>query len=293
MLSIFAVPKAFEGKFNSIQLNAIQSWLNLRNKRNVEIILLGNEEGINKVCKKYSLIHIPNILKNSHGTPLLDDCFKKAVKKAKFNIVTYVNSDIILLSDFLDAINQVKFLKFLLTGRRYNLALKKEIKFEKNWEEELKKRIRKEAQLYKYGALDYFIFPRNLDLAIPPFAVGRTAWDNWLVYKARSMQIPVIDGSLAITAIHQEHDYSHAKGFKNIWFGKEKEYNWKLIGDRRKFFNVKDANWIVTKNGIKKAPLNLLRSIEKFPVLYPRWGIVFEPLILLLKLLKFIIRKIH
>lgn len=290
MLSIFAIPKAFEGKFKRIQLNAIQSWLNLGNKRNVEIILLGNEKGINEVCKKYSLIHLPGILKNNHGTPLLDDCFKKAIKKAKFNIVAYVNSDIILLSDFFSAINQIKFPKFLLTGRRYNLVLNRELKFEKNWEAKLKKQIKNDTRLYRFGALDYFVFPKNINLNMPPFAIGRTAWDNWIVYKARVMRLPVIDASYLITVIHQEHDYSHAKGFKNIWFGEEKENNWKLVGDTRKFFNVKDANWVVTKNGVKKVSFNLLRRIEKFPVLQKRIGFLAEPLIVLIRTFKYFVR---
>jgi len=57
--------------------------------------------------------------------------------------------------------------------------------------------------------LDYFIFPCGLFRDIPPFAVGRPAWDNWLVYKARSLGLPVIDATKMVTAIHQNHAYSH------------------------------------------------------------------------------------
>ncbi|MCM8787407.1 MAG: glycosyltransferase family 2 protein [Candidatus Omnitrophica bacterium] len=293
MISIFAIPKAFSRQFKRIQLNAIKSWLNLKNQKRIEIILLGDEEGIDRICQKYSLVHIPNILKNVYETPLLDDCFKKAIEKAKFDLVCYINSDIVLLSDFLSTINKIRFPEFLLTGRRYNLTINNELKFEKNWEEKLKRRVKKETKLYKFGALDYFVFPKKINFNLPAFAVGRTAWDNWLVYRARVMRVPVIDASYSITAIHQEHDYSHAKGLRNVWFGKEREYNWRLVGDRRKFFNIKDANWIVTKDGIKKASLNLIRSIEKFPTLHLRWGFIFEPMILLIKLFKFFSRKTH
>lgn len=295
MVTIFAIPKAFNGKFKQIQLNAIKSWVKLRNKSDIEIILLGNEKGIEEVCRKYLLVHIPTILKNNHGTPLLNDCFKKVIKKAKFDLVAYANSDIILLSDFLSTINQIKFPEFLLTGRRYNLTVNDELKYENNWENRLKKRIRKESQLYKFGSLDYFIFPKKIKFNMPPFAVGRTAWDNWIVYKARLKRIPVIDASLSITAIHQIHDYSHAGGYDKVWKGEERLYNLSLINDKRKFFNIKDANYIVANNNIIKTPYTfskMIRAIEKFPVLHERIGFLGEPLIMGIKIIKFLTFKI-
>lgn len=290
MISIFAIPKAFSGQFKRIQLNAIKSWLNLKNQKKIEIILLGDEKGIDGVCQKYSLVHIPNILKNDYETPLLDDCFKKAIKKAKFDLVCYINSDILLLSDFLSTINKIRFPEFLLTGRRYNLTINNELKFEKNWEEKLKRRVKRETHLYKFGALDYFVFPKKFNFNMPGFAVGRTAWDNWLVYQARFLDIPVIDGSYSITAIHQEHDYSHAKGLRNVWFSKEREYNWRLVGDRRKFFNIKDANWTITKKKVKKTPINIIRSVEKFPVLNKRIGFLIEPVVFIIRIFKYLLR---
>ena len=291
MLTIFAIPKAFEGKFKLIQLNALRSWLQLNNK--IEIILLGNEKGIDSVVKEYKLGHIPLIKKNNLNTPLLNDCFSKVRKKAHFNLLCYVNADIILLSDFLRTIKKIKLPQFLLTGRRYCIEIAKEISFQKYWEKELKKDLKKRGYLDKPGALDYFVFTKRVNLDMLPFAVGRTAWDNWIVYKTRLLNIPVIDASKVIWAIHQKHDYSHAGGYDKIWHGKERDYNWKLVGDRRKFFNIQDANYLVDKKGVVKIPLSrerIIRSIEKFPVLHSRIGFLAEPLIFLIRIFKYLLR---
>jgi len=51
---------------------------------------------------------------------------------------------------------------------------------------------------------------------IPAFAVGRGNWDNWMLHDAKVRQIPVIDGTEAITAIHQNHKYSHTMGSRKV-----------------------------------------------------------------------------
>jgi hypothetical protein len=126
---------------------------------------------------------------------------------------------------------------------------------------------------------------------MPDFAVGRTAWDNWLVYKARYLKIPVIDATDVVLAIHQKHDYSHAGGHWQVWHGPESQGNQELAGDRRKFFNVKDANYLLTKNGLKKPKLTfsrLVRKIETAPELTPKITPIIYPLIFSIKLFRFI-----
>ena len=57
--------------------------------------------------------------------------------------------------------------------------------------------------------IDYFVFPRGLLYQqVPPFVVGRTRYDNWLLWKVRSMRVPVVDATQVVLAIHQNHDYS-------------------------------------------------------------------------------------
>jgi len=289
MLTLFTTPKAFTGHFATIQENAIASWCKLRPE--YQIILLGDEEGIYEIAQKYHILHIPNVVTNEFGTPLLSDIFKKAYAVAKFNKLAFINCDVILTEDFTKAIKQIKLSRFFLTGRRWNLDVKSKIEFKDGWQEKLKSRVLKEGRLDRFGANDYFVFTPKIDFEMPDFALGRTAWDNWLVYKARYLKIPVIDATDVVWAIHQKHDYSHAGGYQQVWHGPESQRNQELAGDRRKFFNVKDANYLLTKNGLRKPNLtfpSLVRKIETAPVLTPEITSIIYPLIFSIKMFKFI-----
>ena len=59
MITVFSVPKPFEGHIGIIQCNAIKSWKKLDPK--CEIILYGNEKGVKEIAEKFDLIHIPDI----------------------------------------------------------------------------------------------------------------------------------------------------------------------------------------------------------------------------------------
>jgi len=53
--------------------------------------------------------------------------------------------------------------------------------------------------------MDYFVFPRGMWPKLPAFAIGRSGWDNWMLYQARMMDIALINSSLVVMAIHQNH----------------------------------------------------------------------------------------
>ena len=91
-------------------------------------------------------------------------------------------------------------------------------------------------------------------------------------------------------AIHQTHNYSHAGGFAKVWFGPEAQQNKKLIGDKRKYFNCRDADYMLTEEGIKKQKISfdrIIRKIETAPVLMPKINLVVYPLILLIRVVRF------
>lgn len=293
MVTIFTSPKDFKGHFAVIQENAIASWYRLRPK--CQVILLGSGYKVAQIAKEYHALHIPDIAINEFGTPLLPDIFKKAYDAAKFKKFAYVNCDIILTDDFTKAIKQITLPRFFLTGRRWNLNVKSKLEFKNGWQEKLKSRVLEEERLDRYGANDYFVFTPKIDFQIPDFAVGRTAWDNWLVYKARYLKLPVIDATDVVWAIHQKHDYSHAGGYRRVWHGPESQRNQELVPDRRKFFNVKDADFILTKDGLKRPNTTfagVIRKIEVAPVLEPKITPFVYPLIFLIKSFKFIRDKV-
>ena len=81
--------------------------------------------------------------------------------------------------------------------------------------------------------MDYFVFPKNAGLhELPAFAVGRPAWDNWLVYQAPRRRIPVIDATQATTVFHQNHGYAHVPDLSgDKWGGPEPDSNRRLAGN--------------------------------------------------------------
>jgi hypothetical protein len=102
--------------------------------------------------------------------------------------------------------------------------------------------------------MDYFVFPRNCAITLPPFAVGSPFWDNWFVYTMWRKGIPIIDATKTITAVHQNHDYAHVlHGKDHRYKGPEAKLNKSLLDDRiAKEFSCLDSTHILTSKGVKK-----------------------------------------
>lgn len=272
MLTLFTIPKPFRGNINIIQRNAIQSWLKLFPK--CEIILFGDDEGVAEVAEEFGILHISEIEKNEFGTPLLSSAFNLAQKLAKNEILVYINTDIILMSDFISSIQRIKKPLFLMSGRRWDLDVEEEINFgNQDWEKELQERIKKEGKLHGFSGIDYFVFPRNLPHNLPSFAVGRPGWDNWLIYRIRSLKIPMIDATEVITAVHQNHDYSHSnyKEKKRVG-GPEFQRNINLAGGFAKMMTLRDADGVLTSQGLKRPPFPR-RIFSSLSLFYP-WRMI-------------------
>jgi len=265
MLTFFTTPRAFEGHFNIIQRNAIKSWTLLRPK--CEVILFGDEKGVAEVAAEFGVRHFPEIKKNEFGTPILGSTFNLTKKIANNNLIVPICGDIILMSDFTEAVKKIKKDNFLMVGRRWDLNVKEEINFnEINWEKKFRRLIFKEGKLHGFSGIDYFVFPKNLESSFPPFIIGSPGWDNWLIYRARTLGVPVIDATEVVTIVHQNHDRPRKKkGF----FKKEKETNFKLAGGFNHMCTLRDADWVLTLKGLRKPPFP--RRIFATLSLFPLW----------------------
>jgi len=277
MLTIFTIPKSFEDShINVIQRNAVQSWLQLNPR--CEIILFGDDQGVAEAANEFSIRHIPEVKKNEFNTPLLNSAFNSAQKLAKNNILVYINTDIILMKDFIPAVEKIKFPLFLMNGRRWDLDIKEEINFNDiDWEKKLRQKIAEKGELHGFSGIDYFVFPRSFQNNLPLFPVGRVGWDNWLIYYTRSLKIPVIDATEAITIIHQSHGYSHSlwgKEKKTRVEGPELEQSIKLAGGFSCMSTIRDADWVLTNKGLKK-PKFFRRILGKLSLFYP-WRLMLS-----------------
>ncbi|MCL6434721.1 MAG: hypothetical protein K6T90_11015 [Leptolyngbyaceae cyanobacterium HOT.MB2.61] len=286
MLTLFAIPKSFRGHFNTIQRNAIQSWTKLQPQP--EIILLGDDEGTAEVAREFGLKHVSEVKRNEFGTPLVSSLFEIAQRVGKGPLFSYINSDIVLMSDFIQAIRRVPFQRFMLTGQRLNLDVTEPIQFEENWETQLRDRAIQFGHLAGPHAMDYFVFTQNTYTDIPPFGIGRPCWDNWMLYKALSLRIPLIDATGAITAIHQNHDYSHhPQGREGVYEGPEAQYSLQLIGGRHyTYFMLDLATWQLTPNGLKRPRWTRERCdryLDMMPLACPQMKVWASPLLRLLR----------
>ncbi|MBI4244986.1 MAG: hypothetical protein HY606_12925, partial [Planctomycetes bacterium] len=283
MLTIFSTCKPFKGHINIIQRNAIQSWCLLKPKP--QIILFGSDDGTAEISKELSLMHISEVARNEYGTPLISSMFELAQQSAIYNNVCYVNADIILMDDFINAINTVsKHLNnCLIVGRRRNLCIEKPLDFLDGWQNCLRELALSNGKLETRYAIDYFVFPKRFYKSIPPFAIGRGAWDNWLIYKARAQLSHVVDITETATVIHQDHDYGHyfknkdeAKkytfeaGMSQINRGAEGKRNRSLAGGPRRAFSIDDSTFKFTGNGLKSNAA-LIRTVKTIYNKFHEW----------------------
>ena len=251
MLTLFTVPKPFAGHIDVIQRNAIGSWRRL--DPTCEIILCGNETGTREVADRFAATWLADIACNEYGTPLLDSVFERVHAAASHQTLCYVNADIILLRDFVEAVGRIEFPDFLVVGQRWDLDLTEPWEFEtSDWEERLRRHVSDQGALHPAAGSDYFVFPRDSNLwRLPPFAVGRPVWDNWLIYRARELGVPVVDITPVVTVVHQNHDYNHVpEGSGRTWEGPEADVNRELAGGWKNVFTLVEATHVMTPGGV-------------------------------------------
>lgn len=254
MLTLFAIPKAFCGHTGIIQRNAIESWARLG--RGCRVVLFGDEEGTAEVARELRLDHVPEIAVNEFGTPLVNGLFQRARELAAHDELCYVNSDIILLGDFLPAVQRVSVRRgrFLMVGQCWSLDLRKPVPFsDPSWEAQILRQVSESAVRRGSRYIDYFVFSRDLYQEMPPLAVGRAGFDNWLVWKARARGAAVVNASRVVTAVHQQHDYSHVRGGREwSYSGPEAVRNVQLAGGPEHLYGIDDASHALTSWGLRR-----------------------------------------
>ena len=260
LLSIFAIPKPFSGHIGTIQMNAVKSWTLLDGPP--QVLLMGDDNGVGEASEMLGAAHYPDLARNEFGTPLLSDAFVKANRLASGRILAYVNSDIILGPGLMEAVTRCarRFEKFMMVGRRTDLDIRSPIDFhDPAWSHRLFEKAQKKGKLRPSTAIDYFIFPKKMWPAIPPFAVGRITWDNWFIFATLKRRIPVIDVSGAVLVIHQNHDYSHLPCNKDgnaFRKGPEAMQNTAISKDRFIWVrgNIDTADWELSPAGFLQRP---------------------------------------
>ena len=253
MLTIFSTPKPFRGHIDVIQRNALKSWKLLH--PDAEVILFGDDEGTADVCRELALRHEPQVLRSDRGTKRLDFIFARAQELAHYDLLCYVNCDIILTADFFLALTRLLEWRpsFLMVGRRWDTDITQLLDFSRpSWQAEIIARARAEGCQRFFHNIDYFAFPRGLYTEIPPLAIGRVGWDHWLVWKAGASGVAVVDVSEAVCAVHQNHDYAyHPEGIEGVWHDEEARRNNELAGGSGRAQTIEDAAFRLTSTSLR------------------------------------------
>ncbi len=239
----------------------------------MDVILVGEEEGLAEAARDLGVKHIPQVTRNEQGTPLVSSIFAAARENSSSALLGYVNADIIFLPDLLSTTRQVAELaeKFILVGQRWDLDVLEVLDFSENWEASLHQEIHSQGKLHPPAGSDYFIFPRVCYQDIPDFAIGRAGWDNWMIYQARKQGWLAVDATQVITIVHQQHHYTHLPFGKSHRRVPETDENIRLAGGREiTRFSLLDVDRRLvagTLHGRKWGKATLRRAIETYPLL--------------------------
>jgi hypothetical protein len=213
------------------------------------------------------------------------------------------------MSDFMRAVQIVaaQMPRFLVLGQRTDIDVREAWNFEAvDWEAGLKSLVAQTGTLHAPSGIDYFCFPRGMYTDVPPFALGRLKWDNWLVWRARTHGYPIVDVTEAVTVAHQNHGYAPDKILKldppaagsgnperasdsTLWFndgwfklGPEAQRNIALVPEEQNL-NIWAATWMIDrKGGLGRRRLTLKPAYWYYqlkcvvPAYWPAFGRVFR-----------------
>ncbi len=282
MITLFTTAKPFTGRAVVSQCNTLACWRALLPEG--EVLLVGEEQGSAEAARELGVRLIPEVERSEAGTPLLGSVFSVAEKHALHPLLCYANADILFNHSLAQAVRAVSARRrpFLLTGRRRDIDLPERMDFSAaDWDERLTERVQAAGKPGTKSALDYFLFPKGgwggLEgfTEFPPLAIGRSAWDNWLVFWARARRMDVINGSDFILAVHQNHDYGHLPGGKaGVSHSAEAKRNFALASYDRYLYGTPDSTHRIRTDGkiVRAFSADILRRrINTFPDLMRVW----------------------
>ncbi|MBU2609588.1 MAG: hypothetical protein KJ606_01390 [Chloroflexi bacterium] len=262
-LTIFTAPKPFTNPhINLIQRNAVQSWMQMED---VDVILIGDEPGIPETAREFGVRNVPDVARDEKGIPIVKSVMEIGHIHSDSPLLCYANADMILMSDLVRAARQVseQARDFLLVGQRWDLDLTGPLDFSRDWESRLRLEVAQRGKFYSPWGIDYFVFPRHLYTQVPDFTIGRPAWDNWMVYHARTTFGVAIDASRDVLVVHQNHDYSHLPGGKPPYGSEVAKSNLAKAGGRTRVYNILDTNRELVWGCICRPEVRVVRALRR------------------------------
>ncbi len=265
MITFLSSPKAFTGIARENQMTAIRSWQRVHPE--AEIFLYGGAPGTAEAAATLGVKHVAAVDCSASGIPFFEGIARHAAAAARFSTHVYLNCDIILTDHVLDAVKNVPFPSYLMIGQRIDLG---EAATRRVHQDRGASALRiafsdPESTLHPPSGIDYFIYSRGLWDELKPVVVGRGGYDSALLAFCLRREIPVIDATLMVLAIHEHHDYGHVPGaVTEVFWGKDARENRELHGIRHSPPNVADATWRMIRGKLIPTTSrgDLLRRVE-------------------------------
>ncbi len=258
LIALVTSPKPFtDPLIRTIQTNALRSWRALGDE--VAIVVVGDSAGAEQAAAEVGARYIPDVPTNEEGLPLVSAVFE-AARGAGAPFVAYANADIILLPDFVSGVRAVAghFRRFLAVARRWDLDVTDLLDFAPGWDERLRAEVARRGSPHGFAGIDLFVFPREEYRDAPPLVIGRAGWDNWMIYHARSLGLPVVEMSPSVMVIHQNHHYNHLPNGEKPHRMLGSRRNVELAGGLGRMFTLWEATHTLSDGQVKRLP--------------PRWG---------------------
>src|SRR6476620_4347368 len=105
LITFFSATKPFTNPhIATIQRNAIASWTKLPD---VDVILLGDEPGLEDAARDLGVKHIREIPRSPSGAPMMDAMFSLARQHGTGQLLCIINADIVLFPDFVETARHI------------------------------------------------------------------------------------------------------------------------------------------------------------------------------------------
>jgi len=234
-ITFFTTIRPFVGEFAKLQRLAIDSWLSA--VEGAQVLVMGDELGVDDACADLGVAYLPGIATNEWGTKLFSAAFALAEQHASSDWLCEISADIVLGGDFALALRGLAgYVRPFVVGQRWDVTRGAE---------------HTQSQLHPPSGVDYFLYRRGTIGEIPPFAVGCTAYDNWLVWAAlRRWQMMVIDATETITAIHLNHGHPEYGDKAAMLQSEERAHNLELAAECERWYSIRDAPFIMRAGNV-------------------------------------------
>ncbi len=248
----------------------------------MEVILLGEEPGLAEAARELGVNHLPDVARNPSGTPLISSMFELARRNSSSDLLCIINADMILVDDFVKAAMESRNSlapparagvlpedhNFVLLSQRWDLDVTQPLDFTPGWQDRLSSIVHGQGLLHRPAGSDFFLFPRSAYTRGPAFTIGRAGWDNWMIYKARRENWPVIDCTPSVMIVHQNHDYSHLPGGKPHYEHPDTNENIRLAGGQANIrYTILDSTHQLVNGKLTRPKMTSRRLTRRLEVI--------------------------